>query len=215
MDVEQAILRGMSRDAVIRSFNGIVTDIEAALNTNTERVLSEQKVLLKDRSVTQALEARAARHYRIALPSRAIAVNASLTNVTGTLPLLWASTSVQRPTAREFEYRGKECKLVYEHLPIPAEDGTDALMFPCRELFLTVDAAAGNCRYTLTATFGRAVSRLNIAGIRSPKLSGLQARLAKLQDSYAREQFEEELSAKAKEKRRRARRARRESSKIS
>lgn len=135
--------------------------------------------------------------------------------------MLWGSTSCDRPNVKNYDFRGRDEKIVYEHAigvddeENPTVDRRQAVP-SCRELFLTVEAEAGECQIRLSVTFGhlKIVLTRSEASAQLRKIRrGWEARVGELQrEPGLREQFEEhvgDLEVYVAERRRRAARGHR------
>merc|ERR1712032_384056 len=119
------------------------------------------RLMKQDEQIAERLPLRGTRQYKIPLPSRPTAITITIGKLTGIAPLLWGSTSCERPSAKSHSLRGKDQKLVYEHAILHAiEDDEDMANFDrrhavphCRELFVTAEADKGECSYELSVSF--------------------------------------------------------------
>jgi len=201
-----------ARDAAScsKAFENLVEGINAAIAGGDS--VAPIRALRRDEVVSETLPARGVRHYKIALPSRPTSVTVSVTRVAGMVPALWGSTGVERPTLRSHEMRSSHDRLVYEHALAAADELDESVGLdrrksapPCRELFVTAEAEAGESSFKLQVTFGQikiVLSRAEIASQMQKIRRGWEARVATLQQEPAvREQFEEHVKTIAEDKR--------------
>lgn len=190
--------------AANKAFESIVAGIDSALaggqNTTT--------TVKKDETIQERIELHTTKHYKVPLPSRPTVVSVIVTRTSGAAPALWASTSAERPSSKNYEIKGKavsahEERIVYEHA-ISADEGEDTAGIDrrqavprCRELYVTLDAEAGECSYRLHVSWTNikiVLTRNEISSQVQKMRRGWEARLGELQrEQGAREQFEEHV----------------------
>mmetsp|Transcript_98598 Transcript_98598/g.195613 ORF Transcript_98598/g.195613 Transcript_98598/m.195613 type:complete len:701 (+) Transcript_98598:55-2157(+) len=163
------------------------------------------QVLRKDEVVSESILFRGTRHYKIPLPSKPTAITAMVKVSAGVDPTLYASTSCERPSSKDHELCGRDNKLIYEHALLSASEELDLgldrrhAVPVCRELFLGIEAEAGECSFRLTVAFKHikvVLSRAEIAFRMQNIRQGWKARLVQLNREPAqREQFEEYVQA--------------------
>lgn len=179
-----------------KNFEMMLSSIDVVLTGG--RASSPLQVVRRDDSVIENLHMNASRHYRVPLPNRPTAVAAILQRSSGTRPCMWGSTSCERPSARNHDYRGKDDKLVYEHV-LGGDDDEDNLRDKhhsapkCSDLYITVEANTGEAGYKMTIFFEPI--KVALRQVRMQKRRrGWESRAADLQrDTDAREQFEEHV----------------------
>mmetsp|Transcript_124760 Transcript_124760/g.216324 ORF Transcript_124760/g.216324 Transcript_124760/m.216324 type:complete len:766 (-) Transcript_124760:45-2342(-) len=203
-----AWLIGMScgRDiaAANKAFENIVAGIDSALAGG----YCTTKTVKRDETIQERVDLHAVRHYKVPLPSRPTVVTVIVTRTSGAAPALWASTSAERPSSKNYELKGKasgslEERIVYEHA-ISADEGEENATIDrrqavprCRELYVTVEAEAGECAYRLHVNWTNikiVLTRNEISSQVQKIRRGWEARLGELQrEPGQREQFEEHV----------------------
>eukprot|EP00927_Polykrikos_kofoidii_P055274 TRINITY_DN49550_c0_g1_i1.p1 TRINITY_DN49550_c0_g1~~TRINITY_DN49550_c0_g1_i1.p1 ORF type:complete len:917 (-),score=105.89 TRINITY_DN49550_c0_g1_i1:56-2806(-) len=183
-----------------KAFDFIVAGIEAALEGGYEAV----KTVKEHEVITDTVPMHAVRHYKVVLPTRPTAVTVTVTRTAGTTPALWGSTRIQRPSQKDYDLKGKDDKLVYEHaIKQPSEDEDRAYVDrrhavpKCRELCVTVEGYTGESTYRLVITFGYlkiVLSRHELSAQVQAIKRGWEVRVAEVQrDQVTREQFDERV----------------------
>lgn len=194
--------------AAQQAFESIVASIDTALSGGAQAC----RLVQKEELVNDTVKLHNVRHYKVLLPSRPTNVQVSLTKQSGVPPTLWGSTTSERPNSKNYEYKGKDDKLVYEHA-LHAEDGEElnqdrrTAVPPCREFFFTVEAEAGECAYALKVHMSNLkiiLTKEEISSQVQRMRRGWEARLQELErEPVQREKFEEHLLTLEDEKRER------------
>lgn len=193
---------GGMRDAVQKKFDNLVSEIDAALSGGKDQVQTA-RVVHRDIQIRHSLHVHEGQYYRIPLQSKPSAINVLVSCLSGVAPCVWASTSNPRPSQKDHDYQAKDGKLVHRHLPAQGADehGADRAQdapeetYLSKDLFVHVEAMGGECCYALLMT----VANVYVVGKRGPKtprVKGLAAKLAALQDQAAREALQEHLRAR-------------------
>mmetsp|Transcript_115116 Transcript_115116/g.365730 ORF Transcript_115116/g.365730 Transcript_115116/m.365730 type:complete len:848 (-) Transcript_115116:104-2647(-) len=186
---------GNLRDMQKQAFNDIVSSINAALSGD---VGSPARVVRKDEVVTDTVPLHGSRQYRIPLPSRPVAVVVSFKITAGPRCTLWGSTSCERPSARNYDVKGKDDKILYEHVQKGGDEDADGLqVHSVRELFVSVEADAGEASFRLSVGLTAVkvvLSRAELTSRVQKMRRGWESKLVDLQkDVNAREQFEDRV----------------------
>jgi len=163
-----------------QAFAKTLTDIESLLSPVEKQV----RTVRQDELVEEKLPIQGISYFKMRLPNYPGKATARLQTSSGPLPLLWASTSYKHPDSKNYDVKGKETKLVYEHGPSDAA-GSEAAR---RDLYLSVEAALGQCVYRLVVEF------ISIKKVVRPTQQNMLARIHELKtDLSKREEFDEHL----------------------
>jgi len=189
------IIRGSDGLAnATEQFESLVSQIEEQLHGGDSSI----RVVRKGECISETVPIRGLRRYKLPLPNRPIEVKVSLNRVGGRAPSFFASTFDPQPSSNKYEFRGKDDKLVYNHVLAAADldVGVDRrhVAPKCRELFVTVEAHLGECEYDLLVTFcppNVTLSRKEMAAQVAKIHRSWEARIHELQhDILAREEFD-------------------------
>jgi len=134
-------------------FESMVSQVEEQLN----RDQVQAQVLRKGEPIPENVPPRGSRRYKIPLPSRPSEVHVALKLRGGKGPLMWGSVSATNPNSDNFEFKGKDEKILYRHVIPPGEDesGVDrrTVAPSCRDLYVTVEAGLADCQYDISVAF--------------------------------------------------------------
>jgi len=193
-DIDEIIHGSDGLVGATEKFESLVSQIEEQLHGGDSSI----RVVRKGECISETVPVRGMRRYKVPLPGRPSEVKVYLKQVGGRAPSLYASTFDPQPSSHKFEFRGKDDKLVYNHV-LSAADldvGVDRrhVAPKCRELFVTVEAHLGECEYDLLVTFGPpnvTLSRKEMAAQVAKIHRSWEARIHELQtDILAREEFD-------------------------
>lgn len=191
-------------NGVRTAYDSIVAGIDIAMAGGQREV----QTVKRDEEVIETVAMHGLRHYRVPLPSRPTAITVTVSRTAGAAPVaLWGSTtaSCERPTAKSHDLRGKDEKLLYEHAILTTDhDNEEAAAVDrrqavprCRDLFVTVEAEAGECTYRLSVHFGHVkivLTRSELASQVQKIKAGWETRLRELQREPAQlEEFKEHV----------------------
>lgn len=198
-----SIVVGNLMDMQKQAFNEIVSSINAALSGEAG---SPARVVRKDEVVTDTVPLHGSRQYRIPLPSRPAAVVVSFKIIAGPRCTLWGSTSCERPSARNYDFKGKDDKILYEHVQTGGDEDADGhQVHSVRELFVSVEADAGEASFKLSVGLTAVkvvLSRAELTSRVQKMRRGWESKLEDLQkDVNAREQFEDRVKQLRDDKR--------------
>mmetsp|Transcript_15538 Transcript_15538/g.35569 ORF Transcript_15538/g.35569 Transcript_15538/m.35569 type:complete len:791 (+) Transcript_15538:43-2415(+) len=187
--------------SVHRAFEHIVAGIDGALCGGPgDCALLRRGEELND----EAVPAHASRHYRIQLPTTPTKIVVVLTRTVGSPPIVYGSTTSERPHARNNDIRSKDGVLTYDHTLLSIDDADEAGsregVPAARDLWLTVQAdASEGCRYKLFVSFKpfkKALARNDMNNQVQKLRRGWEAKLLELQrEPQSREDFEDRLKA--------------------
>jgi len=160
--------------------------------------------LKPDEILLEVIPMRATRYYKVALPSRPTIVTVTVTKNSGVSPSLYGSTRIKRPDDRNNDYKGKDDKLVYEHvLARSAEDGEDTEreqqrpgVPDSREFYFTATASGGESNFKIQVSFRGIKIKLTEQALQmSTKIKhGWEAKLAEItKNQMTRDEFDEHL----------------------
>lgn len=182
-------------------FESLVQGIDSVLSGG----MGSCRLVRKDEVVSETVSLHGQRHYKFNLPGRPTLVTVSLVKQSGITPVLWGSTSIERPNSKNHDIKGKDDKVVYEHAITHADEQDEmaaqvdrrTVVPTCRELFVTVEAEAGECSYSLKVKHSAMKIVLTKAEIKvqiQRQRGGWESRILDLQREPAqREEFEEHI----------------------
>jgi len=102
------------------------------------------------------LPLRTVHYYKVQLPARPTTVIVVAHHVSGLVPAIWASREDDQPHSKKHEFRGKEGRLVYDHVLRTRVDDFDesrdeSLFVPAyQSLYFAIDAEASECVCRIT-----------------------------------------------------------------
>lgn len=164
--------------------------------------------LRPDEAVKEDLPPRGMRFYRIHLPNRPALLTVHVNKDSGNLPQVVGSTVHAKPNAKACEYRlSNDGTLLYNHA-LDAEDYDGVVdrtkaVPKATNFFLCATCLAGDCSYTIKATFQRArivLTRAEMKARNQKKRSASDAKIEELQrDAALRSEFQDKVRTIKKE----------------
>jgi len=178
------------------SFDDLLMGIDTALACGTRAITTVRH----DQEIVSKVPLGAVMHFKVPLPSRPTSVTVAVARSSGPPPLLWASTSCERPHSRNHEVRGKGGVVRYDHV-LQADDTVQLdrrhAVPSHRELFVTLQAATGACAFRLSVAFKLVkvqLTRKELATQVQVLKGGWEVRVAELQAAQdLRDQFDGHL----------------------
>eukprot|EP00928_Gymnodinium_smaydae_P045585 TRINITY_DN3036_c0_g2_i2.p1 TRINITY_DN3036_c0_g2~~TRINITY_DN3036_c0_g2_i2.p1 ORF type:complete len:760 (+),score=155.58 TRINITY_DN3036_c0_g2_i2:1255-3534(+) len=140
--------------SVVQEFTHLVAGIEGLLSGGVQAHGAMKTVKSGKEVENEKVELHAQQHYRIPLPTRPSQVIVALHRISGVAPSMWASTFCDRPHAKNYEFRGKEDRIVYDHVLLGDEAAELGEVVPrCRDLYISVEGEVGEAVYRLAVSF--------------------------------------------------------------